>query len=283
MNLNEVLKVSKGLPPDSLHNLLFARKLANPLEEVTVSGVPPLTLENSAGKPVVDYRIYGNSVQNDTPTPENSVLVQSVGDLITEGEHTGMYKIPIVTSGKNLLNLEKLRTSTETNPVPAYKLTLRLKPNTRYTVSSDVPYNIGAAGTVYFNGNTFANVGVYKNNPITQTTDNNGTIYILVVKNRDYEKDVISGKYYLMLEEGTTTSPYEAYHNPITTSIYLDEPLETSEILKYPENIFLHADGTKETITLPKIPTFSGTNVITINTEIPPFNMEITYKARKQK
>lgn len=45
-----------------------------------VEGTSPLTLDKSVGKPLRDYKIYGNSVQDGTPSPENPVEVQSFGD-----------------------------------------------------------------------------------------------------------------------------------------------------------------------------------------------------------
>lgn len=96
-----------------------------------------------------------------------------------------------------------------------------------------------------------------------------------------------------MLELSSEATAYELYgykipvvtsgenHEPITTSIYLDEPLKTGDILKYPANIIEHADGTTESISLPQLPTLTGTTVILTDTEIQPANMEIKYKARK--
>jgi len=40
----------------------------------------PVTINKSSGKPLRDYRIYGNSIQNGTPLIENPVEVQSLGD-----------------------------------------------------------------------------------------------------------------------------------------------------------------------------------------------------------
>lgn len=45
-----------------------------------VEGTSPLALEKSVGKPLRDYKIYGNSIQDGTPTPDNPVEVQSCGD-----------------------------------------------------------------------------------------------------------------------------------------------------------------------------------------------------------
>ena len=56
-----------------------------------LSGIPPLSF-TSKGKPLTAWSITGNTVQNGTPTPENPVEVQGVGDYDSE---TGMYKIPV--------------------------------------------------------------------------------------------------------------------------------------------------------------------------------------------
>lgn len=102
MNLWEILKTSKGLPPPDLETLLFARKIGgqavggSTLKTITASGYP-CALENSAGMPILDYKIYGNSVQDGTPTPENPIEVQSVGDktknLFNENDVTYNYWI----------------------------------------------------------------------------------------------------------------------------------------------------------------------------------------------
>ena len=62
-------------------------------------------LENTTGEKLVDYKIYGNSVQNGTPSPDKPVEIESLGDLVTEtGDvNYGKYKIPIRVGGKNLL------------------------------------------------------------------------------------------------------------------------------------------------------------------------------------
>lgn len=45
-----------------------------------VSGKFPLTLEKSTGESLVDYKIYGESVQDGEPTPETPIEVESVGE-----------------------------------------------------------------------------------------------------------------------------------------------------------------------------------------------------------
>ena len=49
-------------------------------KNLTANGVPPLKLLNCKGVDLVDYKIYGESVQDGTPTPTTPIEVESVGD-----------------------------------------------------------------------------------------------------------------------------------------------------------------------------------------------------------
>lgn len=86
---------------------------------------------------------------------------------------------------------------------------LKLKPNTDYTMSSDVP--LGSTCLIYFNGTDTISDGIYLNHSITKTTDSNGNLYIGMFKNRDYYNDIVSGKYYIQLEESDQTTPNEQH------------------------------------------------------------------------
>lgn len=59
--------------------------------------------------------------------------------------------------------------------------------------------------------------------------------------------------------------PFEPYVEPTTTNIYLDEPLAEGQTINY------KADN------LPKLPTFKGTTIYSIDTEVQPSNMSATY------
>ena len=54
---------------------------------------------------IIDYKIYGNSVQDGTPSPDAPIEIQSVGNLVTDtaSEHYGKYDVPVRVCGKNLL------------------------------------------------------------------------------------------------------------------------------------------------------------------------------------
>lgn len=123
-----------------------AVKLAN------AEGVP-CVLEYSKGKNMRNYEVYGNSVQDGTPSPESPVEIQSVGDLVTdtESEYYGKYDIPITVTGKNLFNKEDChRHEIKSEPptvidINTYaagvlwsdQLISLFKPNTTYTISCE--------------------------------------------------------------------------------------------------------------------------------------------------
>lgn len=73
-----------------------------------VSGAPPLTLANSKGKPLKDYKIYGNSVQSSTPSASAPVEIESVGDVKNLFDLQEWYNVinSTYTPGTNFLRKE---------------------------------------------------------------------------------------------------------------------------------------------------------------------------------
>lgn len=268
MNLCEILKVKKGLPAENLHSLLFARKLArNPeiLPEATVTGYPCI-LENSAGKPIVNYRIYGN---------ENGV-----GDLVENGENSGKYEARIACRGKNLFDknataetgsIDRNGSIVQTNGWITQILLIKCSDIITIHATNGLGTNANIRCFDY--GKNFLGT-------VLQSTNNalKNTVKLLsetrYIQTCFRENNLDS----YQIELGSEATEYAPYCEPVTISIFLEKPLKTGEILKYPENVLVHADGTEENAVLPEIPTFSGTTTIETDTEIQPSNMEITYK-----
>ena len=79
----------------------------------------------------------------------------------------------------------------------------------------------------------------------------------------------------VQVEEGNTAAEYEPYRKEITY-IYLDEPLAEGEYIDFKNQKLVKADG-EANIALPELKTHRGTNIISVDTEIPPSNVEIQY------
>lgn len=194
----------------------------------TVSGVPPISLEDCVDSDsLIDWKLYGNSVQDGTPTPEAPVEVQSVGEYDSE---TGKYKIPVTARGKNLCNPDEIEIGgLAGGDGSEFKATNRIKvgfilveEGKKYIVSG---HNYIFANTHIYDANK-TKIGGFKNGVEIMT----GGKYVRfsLKKSNDEsftEEELQELKQTLMFEEGTTATDYEPYHAPIQTNIYLDEPL----------------------------------------------------------
>lgn len=126
------------------------------------------------------------------------------------------YPSPIENiEGKNKFNINQEK---EIFNIMLYKYSYYLKPNTKYTISSNCPASTTA--NIYANSNS-SNSAVYINKNQTIQSDENGYFYILVRFKADasdnstfnlYEK-VLNGTYYIQLEEGTVATPYVPYNS----------------------------------------------------------------------
>lgn len=83
-----------------------------------ISGVPPLSFMSHGGY-LQDCRIYGNTVQNGTPTPENPVEVQGCGEY--DAELNG-YKIPVTVALPYEPYHEPITTSVYVGSEPLHKI-----------------------------------------------------------------------------------------------------------------------------------------------------------------
>ena len=144
----------------------------------------------------------------------------------------GKYKIPITVSGKNLFN--KSDYQVDVNGAIGFSIR-HLKIGTKYTISSNKPLTwvkISLTSSGY-NSVQFANEnGFYKYSFTMQRHSNiseNETQYLFLgstVGERTFVNNIsqLDG-FDIQIEEGSTTTDYEPYHELISTNIYLDEPL----------------------------------------------------------
>lgn len=213
----------------------------------------PCVLEYSKGKNIRNYEIYGNSVQDGTPSVDSPVEIQSVGDLVTDTEsaYYGKYDLPITVTGKNLLKYP-------------YYWTSRVRSGIMFTVNEDGTITLSGTTTLTdtaIDDFTLAYETKIKNGTYTVSgCPKGGAVYkyriFLHIRdssgNSRYISDLGNGVTFTVtdtstmtvsirigaeigtvnnlvfapqIELGSTTTEYEPYKGSQTTHIYLDEPL----------------------------------------------------------
>lgn len=129
----------------------------------TITGALPLTLEGCVDEEsIIDYTLYGQSVQNGTPTPETPVEVESVGEkttnLINWDLLLGNATYPI-TKVDNGYYSTKYFNAFEKSSNLVKQIKSVLKPNTTYTLSRR--YNgtrDGANGSIFIQNSASENI-----------------------------------------------------------------------------------------------------------------------------
>jgi hypothetical protein len=144
-----------------------------------------------------------------TATGEHIAVGDSSGHLLDNLRIFGKSE-QVQTTGKNLFSV----VFNHTIDTGIFRYDMKLKPNTNYTLSCDVPKTTVAS--LYLNGERTDINGVFKNGPKTIMTDETGNIYILV-RNADYTNSinlyqaVLDGLHYIQLEEGENATYPEPY------------------------------------------------------------------------
>lgn len=162
-----------------------------------------------------------------SPNPDYPQEIRAVGDLVESGEHAGKYEIPVRVSGKNLFgNLTWI--------TGVYSYFQLPKVDTYYSLSINLKEGKTIPSGLYFG---FSEQGDYSSSQKVQPLITNGELTFSSVNNYKYGflnycyvypatyKNNILEYFDIQLEEGSTATPYEPYHTPITTPIYLDRPL----------------------------------------------------------
>ena len=158
----------------------------------------------------------------------------------TEYEPYG-YKIPVKIRGKNVFNLDVLINEGKDTGNPVYSVnnnkvtvnrvnttgwinlqTLSLKPNTQYCLLVENATKIDIRTPDY-------NVKLFSQALVTSavfTTDSTGLVCFKLFSPTDTYPYEIG---YMQLEESDISTNYEPYVEPITTNIYLNEPLKRAD------------------------------------------------------
>ena len=262
------------------------RKTANAIRINSAEGYP-CVFDNSKGRPLKDYKLYGKSIQDGTPSIENPIEVQSVGNLITDetSEYYGKYDIPIVVNDAitHIYLDEPLR------KVGSYADYIDFK--NQKVVRNIIKRSLDIES-------------IYRklNNVIRFTAPG-------PFGKCDYHiRSTIFGNYSgFSFDQETVfhhpTSPFAYYWSVYWhrlgltydgTNVYRTEdteqtPLTDSEIIniankwlntlsaKDREVYIILNTPTKKSTTLPALKTFKGTNIISVDTNISPSNIQVQY------
>lgn len=190
------------------------------------------------------------------------------------------YKVPVVISGKNLLNT-KLSTIQLGAGITFQKnndgtVVVNGTPSSNFSLLAFPVYlNAGTyvlSGCPESQGNTklrcdlrdsqYATVGGFDiGNGVRISVNSPGNYFFGIRVGNGYNCNNL--KFYPMIRlESIDNDKYEPYHEPTTTNIYIDEPIEENESISLSDTNI-------------NIPTFRGTNVLTVDTTVQPSNVYI--------
>lgn len=208
------------------------------------------------------------------------------------------YKVPIVVSGKNLFDKSDLISIYINATTGAITSIDNSSGNANFipVIPSDTYVWSGFTGntrTHYYDKNyTWLSSNVQASGGTFTVPEN--AYYIKFCKGTPVSE---LQNYDIQLERGTTATTYEQYKTPITTNIYLDEPLrkfeDNEDYIDFTNQKIIRnvkvENGTysqlvpplEQTVSLPEIMTIKGTCILSCNTTLVPSNMSATYKSSK--
>ena len=254
-----------------------------------VSGLPPLTFKGK-GKDLKNYRIYGNTVNG-----------ENVGDLITEGEHAGEYSVPVtVTNGTdtettNLYLPEQIKMVGDEAEYVDYKEQKqhRVRKNLVQTIATsqtinDITFTVNANGSVTCNGTN------HGNNPIIFELNNPDVVFPegVYITSGCPAGGSITGGYKIQYFNGSGWNYELGSGSTFTLSgnlkyrsrILISKDVTVTNLTFYPmlrlasiedDTYEPYIEDTELDVTLPALPTLSGTNTLTVGTEVQPSSVEI--------
>lgn len=272
-NLNDVLLAMSNIPVVDPIAEIWGRGLqGGGYTIIEYTGALPITI-NANGEPLLDYQIYGNVVQNGTPTPENPIMPFGCGELETTGIHAGQYKLPILSNStvtniylgetQTTRRIKKLVLTGEENYdyQPLYSRYIFVVSSALASGLRDIPCFCTHYQSIY-NGESIDNIP-------------NNTIYI--------NWQAVGAQFCIKDEAITTLADFKSYlaaqyatGTPVTIWYILAEP-ETGIVNEPLMKIGDHADTVSMEQAGVSIPTNKGTTVIDYDGTLKPSQMYIKY------
>ena len=265
---------------------------------------------------VYSYKLYeaDKLVKNFIPCYRKSDNVIGMYDLVDsmfymnegtgsflKGENKTTYKIPIKTSGKNLLPIKTSGENTANNITLEYNSDGSIYVNSG-TSTNTVVYNfmpstygskrfkLNLSGTLTIsmpggiNNKIFLVMGRYRDGNVVYIDTRIGSAKISVEETDEFVVYIQIAKQvtlpettlYPQIELNSTATPWEPYFTPQTVNLYLDEPLrkagENADYIDWRKGVikrFASESSTEMPIVLPKLPFQPHlTNYISVDTAV---------------
>lgn len=213
-----------------------------------LTGVPPLLFKGKEQSELLNYRIYGDTVDGN-----------GVGDLVESGEHAGEYEVSVTVEGKNLL--QNTATSQTINGVTFTvngdgSVTCNGTSTSQYYSLLRIPcylvagnYTISGCPVGGGSSKYRADIRISPNGGmvggdadigagVTMPIDESGWYDYTIRIQGGYTVDDLTFKP-MIRKADIADDTYEPYHAPITTPIYLPEPIkmvgDEAEYIDYAE------------------------------------------------
>lgn len=254
--------------------------------EKELSGIPPLTFNAVAGT-LKNYRIYGNTVNGESVGDRTGNLfdgnflqgywANADGNFRYTNRWICTTKIPC--TGSRVYTYYFSNLSRWTGFV-WYDADGEYISASNQQNQSDIPYRLYYAAAPSNAEFMAVNIAGYPSDLET----------IFPIDVTDFM--LVEGQY--TIETMPAYEPY-GYRVPVTvtngtdtetTNFYLPEQIkmvgDEAEYIDYKEQKQYFADGTNTDVTLPALPTLSGTNTLSVGTEVQPSNVYIKYEGERQ-
>ena len=240
--------------------------------------------ETGSGKPISNVEGYVEIRLNTGYTCDNLTFYPMIrlASIQDDTYEPYGYKVPVIISGKNLLPTSEVKSQT-VNGVTISRfvngiITIKGTPTAQMDVKFNFEESTFSAGSYIHLRNNFSTYnfavsfrkdgvnkiapGLGTLNSIKQITEDITVNQMVVLCNNNAVGTNYDITIQPSIELTNEETSYEPYHEPTTTNIYLDEPIEENESISLSD-------------TEVDIPTIEGTNTLTIDTTVQPSNVYV--------
>lgn len=281
---------------DIVRLMFLSRQMKNRRHEKDnmVTGIPPLNFTANKTGLLKNYRIYGNTVNG-----------ESVGDLVTGSQsgHYGKYAIPVTNNSEttNIFLDEPLRMVGDEAEYIDYaeQKQHRVRKNLVQTIATsqtinDITFTVNANGSVTCNGTN------HGNNSIIFELNNPDVVFPegVYITSGCPAGGSITGGYKIQYFNGSSWNYELGSGSTFTLSgnlkyrsrILISKDVTVTNLTFYPmlrlasiedDTYEPYIEDTELDVTLPALPTLSGTNTLSVGTEVQPSRVELAGRIKE--